>query len=366
MGTPTPISGMPAAPALDGTELIPIVVTGVITAITKAVNAVATINNPTTVNPFSAGQSIIFGSIGGMTQLNGTIAAVSATGGVSGAWTLTFTIDSTGFGTYTSGGVIEGNARTTLANSRLNATGSPYNPTFLSGGVHYNGPNGVVAADNNLIFGKSIPNPSGVNGPCLLLGSGGGSGANVSFWIIQDQAFDTATPGNDLGITAGEVQPGSTERGGNIFDIAGGADLGPGGNNTKQAGTSANGPPGLMLVQGGNNTSETHPAGDVFTIAGQVGSEGASCHLIMTLLHGVAGVIRHRVNSTIILDEFFDGSWFFYGVAGGTFGDNGAPIISRGAGQPVGPAQPGECVDHTEVINGKTFTWVKGILKSVV
>lgn len=366
MGTPTPISGMPVAPGLDGTELIPIVVTGVISGITQAINAVATLNNTNSVNPFSAGQNISFGSIGGMTQLNGTVATISATGGVSGAWTLTFAIDSTGFGAYTSGGVIEGNARTTLADSRLNATGSPYNPTFLSGGVHYNGPNGVVAADNNLIFGKSVPNPSGVNGPCLLLGSGGGGGTNVTFAIIMDQAFDTATPGNDLIITAGEVQPSSTQRGGNLLIVAGGADAGPGGAMTIQGGTSLNGAAGPAILQGGNSTNEVDPAGDAFVIAGQVGSVGGTVHLIMTLLNGVAGVIRHRVNSDILWDEFNDGSWFFYKVGGGTYGDAGAPIISRGAGQPVGPAQASEVIDHVEVINGKTFTWVKGLLKSVV
>lgn len=366
MADGTTVSAMPTAPALDGSELVPIVTVGTITAITKAVNAVVTINNTSALNPFSAGQKVRFSNIVGMTQLNDQTVAVSATGGTAGAWTLTFLIDSTGYGTYTSGGTVDGNAKIRLISARLNTPASPYNPTFQSGGVNYNGPNGVVTADNNMILGLSIPNPSGNNGPCLLLGSGGGSGQNVQFCIIMDQAFDTATPGNDMIITSGEVMPGSSQRGGQLFIIAGGADLGDGGDHIVQAGTSAHGDPGLMQVQGGNNTDETHPAGDVFIIAGQVGSEGASVHLIPTLLHGLAGFIRHRWNSDIVWDEFADGSWFFYKVGGGTFGDAGAPIISRGTGQPVGPAQASECTDHVEVINGKTFTWVKGILKSVV
>jgi hypothetical protein len=361
------ISQLPTAGGLTGNELVPVVTVGTVSGITKAINAVATISDASLTHPFSAGQVVVFSGVNGMTQINGQDLTVSAAGGTTGAWTLTFALDSTGYGTYTSGGAIKSSAKAILNSLQRGAAGlSPYNPTFLSGGVNYNGPGGVVTADNNLIFGRSIPNPSGVNGPCLLLGSGGGSGTNVSFWLISDQAFDTATPGNDVGWTAGEVQPDSTQRGGNLFAIGGGADLGAGGNMTVQAGTSARGEPGLMLVQGGNNTSETHPAGDVYIIAGQVGSQGANVHLIMTTLHGISGVIRHRNNSDILWDEFADGSWFFYKVGGGTYGDAGAPIISRGSGQPVGPAQPGECVDHVEVINGKTFTWVKGILKSVV
>jgi hypothetical protein len=360
------ISSMPTTAGLDGTELVPLVTVGAITAITKAINAVVTISNASELNPFSAGQKVTFANVGGMTALNNQTVAISATGGTQGAWTLTLPVDSTGYGTYTSGGVAESNAKTQLKFTRINVDGSPYNPTFQSGGVVYNGPDGQLTSDNNVIFGKAIPNPSGIIGPCLLLGSGGGGGSNVSYWIIMDQAFDTATPGNDMGITSGEVQPGSSQRGGKLFIIAGGADLGPGGDLTLQGGTSANGVPGITALQGANNTSETHPAGDVFVIAGQVGSQGANVHLIATKLHGLAGVIRHRSNSDIILDEFADGSWFFYLVGGGTYGDVGAPIISRGAGAPLGPAQPSEVTDHVEVINGKTFTWVKGLLKSVV
>jgi hypothetical protein len=200
------ISSMPTTAGLDGTELVPLVTVGAITAITKAINAVVTISNASELNPFSAGQKVTFANVGGMTALNNQTVAISATGGTQGAWTLTLPIDSTGYGTYTSGGVAESNAKIQLKFTRINVDGSPYNPTFQSGGVVYNGPDGQLTSDNNVIFGKAIPNPSGIIGPCLLLGSGGGGGSNVSYWIIMDQAFDTATPGNDMGITSGEVQ----------------------------------------------------------------------------------------------------------------------------------------------------------------
>lgn len=364
------ISGLPTAPALDGSELIPVVIQGVVTSISSAVNAVITISNPSSLNPFIAGQKVSFNSILGMTQLNAQSAVVSATGGVSGAWTITVPIDTTGYGAYVSGGFVEGNAKILLNSTRRNADASPYNPTFLSGGILYNGPNGVVAADNNMIFGKSIPNPSGINGPCLLLGSGGGGGNNVAFWVITDQAFDTASPGNDIGMTAGEVQPGSSQRAGNLSFYGGGADLGVGGNLLLQGGTSARGAPGLTLLQGANNTDQSHPAGDVFMIAGQVGSVGANYHLIMTLTNGVPGVGRKRVNSTIIQDDYSDGRIYSYPSNG--FGDPGAPWISRGptAGQPAGWAGSSEVATGTITYakpggGSGTITVVSGLITNI-
>lgn len=78
----------------------------VITAITKAAAAVVTISTVSTVNPFSAGQSVVFEGCGGMTEINGQIGLVSSVSGSSGAWTITVAINSSGFSTYTSGGHI--------------------------------------------------------------------------------------------------------------------------------------------------------------------------------------------------------------------------------------------------------------------
>jgi len=78
-----------------------------ITGITKAASAVVTISTVSTINPFSVGQPIIIENVSGMTEINGlTTGLVSAIGGSSGAWTVTITINSSGFSTYTSGGYL--------------------------------------------------------------------------------------------------------------------------------------------------------------------------------------------------------------------------------------------------------------------
>lgn len=364
MTTGVQLSQLPAALVIKGDELVPVVSVGHVSGITNAVNAVITINDSCGVNPFSAGMTVSLAGVGGMTQVNGLEPAVSAAGGIEGAWTITVPVDSTAFGAYTSGGEITVTAQTVSADLQMGAAAqglSPYNATFQSGGVNYNGANGVLAADNNLIYGKIIPNPSGTPGPCLLKGSGGGSGANVQFWDITDQAFDLASPGNDIGRTAGEVQPNSTQRGGNITDLAGAADLGQGGQWLAKGGTSARGAPGLTVLQGADNTDESHPAGDVFAVAGETGSQGGILHLIATLINGVAGFIRHRFNSTITIDEYADGSWFFYSQS--SFGNAGAPLISRGAGNPMGPALSSEVVaNHVMPVKALTGGGANGSL----
>jgi hypothetical protein len=340
MTTGVQISALPVDPALTGGELVPLVIVGTITAITQAVNAVITINTPTPVNPFTAGMAVSFAGVGGMTQLNGQGAAISAAGGTSGNWTLTIPVNSTGYGAFTAGGIVTATAVATLSAMRLSG-GQPYNPTFQSGNVQYAGPGGVLAGDNNLIFGLDLPNPSGVNGACLLLGSGGGAGANITFALIQDQAFDNITPGNRLIITSGETQPAGIAVGGDFNQYAGASFGGMGGQWTAQGGTSANAAGGPTILKGGAATGPTGAAipGDLFLEGGDEGQQGANVHLIMTGLAGLWGVIRHRANSTLIWDEFHDGSWFFYASAalpGGGYGNAGAPAISNGIGAPVG------------------------------
>lgn len=79
----------------------------VITAISKAALAVVTISTVSAINPFSVGQPVIIENAAGMTEINGVLTAlVSAIGGSSGAWTVTITINSSGFSVYTSGGYL--------------------------------------------------------------------------------------------------------------------------------------------------------------------------------------------------------------------------------------------------------------------
>lgn len=211
------------------------------------------------------------------------------------------------------------------------APSTPYNPIFQSGQVQYAGPGGGLAGSNNLIFGLALPNPGGTPGPALLLGSGGGNGSPVWAWIIQDQAFDSVTPGNNLGITAGETQPAGIQPGGELFIIAGASFGGRGGVLQLQGGTSFNGPGGFGILQGGNSTNG--PAGDAFVTGGQNGTAGANVHLIMTTVNGISGVVRIRNNSTILWDFYPDGSIFSY--LGGGFGTSGQSLKTQGAGLPA-------------------------------
>lgn len=75
-----------------------------ITAVTQAASGVATLSTGGGSNPFAVGNTITFASIVGMTQLNGLVGTVTAIGGTSGAWTVTFNINTTAFTAYASGG----------------------------------------------------------------------------------------------------------------------------------------------------------------------------------------------------------------------------------------------------------------------
>ncbi len=70
-----------------------------ITAITKAAQAVVTVGAHT----FATGESVAFTGVLGMTQINGLRALITATSGT----TITVAINSTAFGTYTSGGTVQ-------------------------------------------------------------------------------------------------------------------------------------------------------------------------------------------------------------------------------------------------------------------
>lgn len=75
-----------------------------ISGISKAASAVVTSNQVSVNNPFYFLSLIGFNGVAGMTQINGLTGTISAVGGVSGAWTATTDINSSGFSVYTSGG----------------------------------------------------------------------------------------------------------------------------------------------------------------------------------------------------------------------------------------------------------------------
>lgn len=359
------ISQLPTAPfPLDGTELVPIVSTGTISGITQATNAIITLSDVSQVNPFAPGEQVAFANVLGMTEINALAAAVSAAGGVSGAWTVTVPINSGAFGAYASGGTLTATAKTTSANLRLSA-GQPYNPTFSSGNVQYAGPNGQLAGDNNLIFGLSVPNPSGVNAPCLLIGSGGGAGTAVTACIIMDQAFDNTTPGNRLIITSGETQPAGVQPGGPLLLYGGASYGGTGGLLQLQGGSSAHAGGGPAVLKGGPATG-TDPTnsipGDAFVEGGDTGMAGANVHLIATLLNGVPGDVRIRINSTILV-QFLSNGEIFLTHSGTGAGTAGQALVSGGIGAPAVWAGG---YTGSQVIGSLTFTWSNGRLISVV
>jgi hypothetical protein len=77
----------------------------IITGISGAASAVVTVNTVSPANPFLVNCPIIIeGIITGMTQINGVQGTVTATGGVSGAWTITTNINSSGFTAWSAGG----------------------------------------------------------------------------------------------------------------------------------------------------------------------------------------------------------------------------------------------------------------------
>ena len=206
--------------------------------------------------------------------------------------------------------------------------------TFESGSLQYLNPSGQGLAGNAAFeVGTNLPNPSGTPGNALLLGSESLTGPPVpgSCWIITDQAFDANTPGNLLGITAGETQGSGTAAGGMLWLIGGASFGGQGGTLQLQGGTSANGLGGFAVLQGGNSTNGL--PGDAFVSGGQNGTQGANVHLIATILNGIAGVIRHRFNSNITMDEYSDGSLYLYN--GNGFGLAGQPLVSGGPGAPT-------------------------------
>ena len=225
---------------------------------------------------------------------------------------------------------------TTLNNwlQYLSAKNTGWNPIFQTGYVMYGGANGIQG-NINFEFGTNLPNPSGTNGTALLLGSGAGGGVANPFWIITDQAYDLSTPGNLLGITAGETQPNSTQPGGLLWLIGGGADQGTGGALLLQGGTSARQNGGSTTVAGGNATNGGIP-GDVFIIggAGMAPGQGANVHIILTTENGISGFIRFRNNSTPLMDIHGDGSIFLYNGGGG-YGTAGQKLTSQGPGLPV-------------------------------
>lgn len=90
---------------------------GYISSITKANPCVVTLSSNAVTHPMEfSSDTGVFSGIQGMTQLNGQTVAWTAIGGSAGAWTLTLSLDSSAYSTYTGGGtVLEGRHYTVRA-----------------------------------------------------------------------------------------------------------------------------------------------------------------------------------------------------------------------------------------------------------
>lgn len=203
--------------------------------------------------------------------------------------------------------------------------GSNANVTnFGAGYVAFGGLDNSLQGNIQLEFGTNLPNPSGIPGAALLVGSGGGAftgsiagtvltvtatsagaalgqgnlitgtgvakgtgiisvgpvvGGNPTYnlnvsqtvssralyasaaaWILTDQAFHNDVPGDFLGIIAGETQGAGVGDGGELFCSGGGSFGGTGGPGIFRGGTSANARAGDATLAGGDATGSTAAA----------------------------------------------------------------------------------------------------------
>jgi hypothetical protein len=194
------------------------------------------------------------------------------------------------------------------------------NALFGSGYIQYTGPDQVLTANINFIVGTTLPNPSGVNAPCFLLGSG-----VQNVWYITDQAYTTSNGGINVGMTAGETQVGSVKPGGAFLIYGGAASNGTGGQVGIYGGTSANGAAGDLYLGGGGST--TNAAGNVYIIGGQTGNQGGSVHLIGTNINNIPGYVYIKSNSTILYAFANTGALYIGGTNAGT---PGQALLSNG------------------------------------
>lgn len=201
-------SGVDTAPqiilasTLTGSTIIPATINSglntfrTITAITQASSAVVTVSTGGSSNPFTVGQYVTFDSVLGMVEINGLTGLVTATGGSTGAWTITVAINSSGFTAYTSGGNLCARSIVDLT------TGNNSNLVFLQRQV-YNP--GVSNSGGTFVMG---------NGSCLGYYARVGSATIV--WINFTVGSTTTVGTTELRFTLpvskqdGEVLTGGT------------------------------------------------------------------------------------------------------------------------------------------------------------
>lgn len=140
------VNGVDSPLLFDGTTWWAITApqSATVTAITQAASAVVTINTVGS-NPFAVGNTVGLTGVVGMTQINNVNAKVTATGGSSGAWTITINVNSTGFGAYVSGGTMTSPFPFAL-------TGGPSPLTSLSQVIRYKNRLWFIQANTSNVY----------------------------------------------------------------------------------------------------------------------------------------------------------------------------------------------------------------------
>jgi hypothetical protein len=145
------------------------------------------------IDSYTTGYTVI--GANGMTQLNGTWAGSPTLGGSSGAWTVTLTVNSSGFSAYTNGGQVYGNSTASPNNSGNN------NLSYLTMASTF----AALDAANNMetIFGEFGPGTDGTSSACCS----GGSETTISFQQVIGAAeaygigwIEWAIDDNNLGM----------------------------------------------------------------------------------------------------------------------------------------------------------------------
>jgi hypothetical protein len=115
----------PSAGSLTINDSNALVTAQTITGITVAANAVITLSTGGSTNPFAVNNTITVTGAVGMTQINAVVGTVTAIGGVTTAWTVTTSINSSAFTAWASAGTAAsfgvGNQITSLLFSQLAA-----------------------------------------------------------------------------------------------------------------------------------------------------------------------------------------------------------------------------------------------------
>jgi hypothetical protein len=232
--------------------------------------------------------------------------------------------------------------------------GGVFEPAFQSGSVQIND-NGSFGGFGNFQFGFALPNASGIPSQGILVG---GAGASQVVYIT-----DAQLPGQKGIIVIREAGDAgdTTSAGGDLLDFAGASINSFAGTSKYQGGTSVHGAAGPASLVGGSSTDGT--PGNAVVEAGQTGTAaGATCQYIATQPPGAPGYGVHRWQFNSNFCAEWQSLYQLYLYFGNGYGLAGQPLVSGGPG---GPLSYQVAYSGTKVINGDTYVWSSGILKTI-